>query len=380
MSNIAPVPVLIVTHGPHSRPLVDALTRFRPAGGAELEISAIHSVAPDRMDPGVRALARQTIQRTRPPVVVEAVDDPVISADLAVHAIRHGASVVTMSATLISGAQRLHQLAADHGVGFYTEAALQFDLPIGALLRTSLPGDHLRSVNAFLPRAPMDEAAMTALTHRAAALATTAFRWPTAGRDVTVEESPDPPGDLRPAWERRLVLGVTRTAGTLHTEVFHALLPPTHPIAAARVRSGFMVEAAAAGTLVFTCSHRSSSINEAALHSDLEMATRAAVGPQPPAGTVRLEGALPARRSPVPYLVSCATVRPADVHAVITALDHPDTAIRELENDKRSLRMVVHAPSRHRIHTALEPLAADRVDIERLQVTGAGAPSTWLSL
>ncbi|KUL23963.1 hypothetical protein [Actinoplanes awajinensis] len=369
------VPVLIVTHGAHSRALIAALTRFQPsADAAPLQISAIHGVSPDGLDSGVLAVANRTIESTRPRVVVEAIDDPVMSPRLAAHAIRHGASVVTMSAALIGAAGRaLHALAAEHGVGFYTEAALGFDLPIGAILRTSLPGDTLRSVIAFLPVTPPPARAVMA--HRAAALASAAFRSPTTAHDVAVDDAAAPHTALRPRWERRLVVGATRRGGTVHTEVFHALLPPTHPMAAASVRSGFVVEAAGAGTLVFTCSHRSSAVSDWALHSDLALATRAPVAsPWPSPQHVR------GGHTPAAYLVSCPATGPAGVHAVITALDHRDMTIRQLENSSGTLRMVVDSPSRQAIRTALVPLGPAPVGIERLQVTGAGDPSTWLRL
>jgi hypothetical protein len=384
------VPVLVVGHGAHSRTLIESLARFRPPdgrSGRSLEVSAIQGVSTRRMDPGLLATALRSISRFKPSVVVEAIDDTPLSYELAAHAIRHGASVVTVSACLVGDAgQALHELAAEHGVGFYTEAALGFDLPIGGILRTSLAGDDIRSVNGFLPVAGRSWLAMT---YRAAALTSAAYSIPTRVQDVTVEDGDTGPGALPPNWQRRLVVGVTRFAETVHTELFPALLPPTHPIVTARVRSGFVVEAAAAGTLVFTSSETMATAGEWALHSDLAMAIRAAPlvlrGPaRPPMSSAVRHGP---RRSTgtVPYLVSCAVTRKTDVHAVITALDHPQMTIQELQNTGVSLRMVVHSPSGTAIRSALATpsrtaVMPARVEINRLQITGAGDAADWLRL
>jgi homoserine dehydrogenase len=226
---------------------------------------------------------------TRADVVVEVIGGIEPARSLILHAMKHGASVVTANKALLAqDGPTLYAAAQDAGVDLYYEAAVAGAIPLLRPLRESLAGDDVRRVlgivngttNYVLDK--MDstgasfhdaveqaqalgyaEADPTAdvegfdAAAKAAILASLAFHTRVSGADVHREGITEvTAADVAAAKEMdsvvKLLAICERTDEGVSVRVHPAMIPRSHPLAGVREAfNAVFVEADAAGQLMF---------------------------------------------------------------------------------------------------------------------------------
>jgi homoserine dehydrogenase len=269
--------------------------------GRPLEIVgiAVRRAGKDRSESGVDPALFTTDAEelvTRADIVVEVIGGIDPARALILRAMEHGASVVTANKALLAeDGPLLYQVAQDHGVDLYYEAAVAGAIPLLRPLRESLAGDDVRRVlgivngttNYVLDKmdttgAGFSEAVEQAqelgyaeadptadvegfdAAAKAAILASLAFHSRVSGKDVYREGITEvTAGDVQAAREMGCVVKLlaicerTDDANApggqgISVRVHPAMIPRSHPLAGVREAfNAVFVEAVAAGELMF---------------------------------------------------------------------------------------------------------------------------------
>ena len=298
VSNHPPLRVALlgagVVGGAVARLLTEHADDMAARVGAPLDLIgiAVRRAGRDRSDLGVDPALFTTDAEglvTRADVVVEVIGGIEPARSLILHAMEHGASVVTANKALLAeDGPTLYAAAAEHGVDLYYEAAVAGAIPLLRPLRESLAGDEVNKVlgivngttNYVLDKmdttgAGFDDAVEQAqalgyaeadptadvegfdAAAKAAILASLAFHTRVSGADVYREGITEvTASDVAAAREMDAVVKLLaiceRSDKGVSVRVHPAMIPRTHPLAGVREAfNAVFVEADAAGQLMF---------------------------------------------------------------------------------------------------------------------------------
>ncbi len=230
---------------------------------------------------------------TRADIVIEVIGGIDPARGLILHAMEHGASVVSANKALLAEhGPTLYAAAAEHDVDLYYEAAVAGAIPILRPIRESLTGDHVRRVigivngttNFVLDKMDVSGAGFAETVEqaqalgyaeadptadvegfdaaaKAAILASLAFHTRVSSADVHREGITEvSAADIRAAREMDAVVKLLAICERVQVEgaeavsvrVHPAMIPRTHPLASVREAfNAVFVEADAAGELMF---------------------------------------------------------------------------------------------------------------------------------
>ncbi len=234
------------------------------------------------------AEAKGMMRRLSPDVVVDALDSAEASPQLIEFALRQGCAVVTTSSQAVGRfGPAYREMARRAGTTLHYDACTGMAFPIGKVLRESLAGDEIGSLQAILSwratqqlrdsLASLDLLARTLGRHttairtgaveimdevcaRAVAVAGIAFGRPMTSRDVFVEETAIVAlHALKRHAERAWVVTTFEQSGeALQIRISPKALEPTHPLSwAGGQGTGLLVQTRSGGTLTFVSSRPS---------------------------------------------------------------------------------------------------------------------------
>ena len=348
---------------------------------------------------------------TRADVVVEVIGGIEPARSLILHAMKHGASVVTANKALLAqDGPTLYAAAQDAGVDLYYEAAVAGAIPLLRPLRESLAGDDVRRVlgivngttNYVLDK--MDstgasfhdaveqaqalgyaEADPTAdvegfdAAAKAAILASLAFHTRVSGADVHREGITEvTAADVAAAKEMdsvvKLLAICERTDEGVSVRVHPAMIPRSHPLAGVREAfNAVFVEADAAGQLMFYGRGAGGDPTASAVLGDVVAVARHRIGGGRGPGESSYADLpiLPMGRAQTRYHISLDVAdRPGVLAAVASAFADHEVSIETLRQQivpatdeegsegRASLVVVTHTAPDSALSATVEALAA----------------------